>query len=51
MGVFYVFYDAVEAVLNGLSSWLGVVTVALLCVAGLTIFLLTRWLNRGGDRT
>ena len=49
--MFYVFYDVAEAVLNGLSSWLGVVTVALLCVAGLTIFLLTRRLNRGGDRT
>ncbi|MGN1249301.1 MAG: hypothetical protein ACI4XW_04410 [Candidatus Spyradocola sp.] len=49
--MFYVFYDAVEAVLNGLSSWMGVGAVALLCVAGLTIFLLTRRLNRGGDRT
>ena len=49
--MFYVFYDVVEAVLNGLSSWLGVVTVALLGVAGLTIFLLMRRLNRGGDRT
>ena len=48
--MFYVFYDAVEAVLNGLSSWMGTAAVALLCVAGLVVGLLVSRRRRGGDR-
>ena len=47
---FYVFYDAFEAVMNGLSGWMGVAAVALLCVAGLAIRLLVSRRRRGGDR-
>ena len=48
--MFYVFYDVFEAVMNGLSSLLGVWGVVLLCIAGLAIGLLANRRNRGGDR-
>ena len=48
--LFYVFYDAFEAVMNGLSGWMGVAAVALLCVAGLVVGLLVSRRRRGGDR-
>lgn len=49
--MFYAFYDVFEAVLNGLSGWLGVWGAALLCIAGLAAFLLARRARRGGDGT
>lgn len=49
--MFYAFYDVFEAVLNGLTGWLGDWVVALLCVAGMAAFLLARRARRGGDGT
>ena len=48
--MFYVFYDVFEAVMNGLSGWMGAAAVALLCVAGLVVGLLVSRRRRGGDR-